>query len=394
MLLLNRIIDADTAPTARLMHDVARHFRAAGWRVTTPGWGRAWPVPGMDLIGRLLHLPVLLWLGWRSGRDRRPDLVVSLSDPPMVLLVAVLLGRWWRVPVVYWCHDVFPEALRVWRAPSWLMTPLMRNMARLHGWCLGQCRQVVVPGADLAEALRDYRPDCRITVMPNWPDAVVAASPRPGRRDDGLSLLYSGNYGRTHDLIGLIRAAGLLDAEGVDLRIRLALRPEGARRLWRQWGARALPGNVGIEPLVPHDRLLQHLASADIHLAAVHPWASRAIVPCKTEAAWRVGRPVLLLGDADSALAHDITDRQVGWVVAADDVAGIADWLRQLSRDPARVEAAAVRAARFGDERRAADPMIGLARVLEQAACPAVLPHWSLPAPGTHAVAGRSDDHG
>jgi hypothetical protein len=43
-------------------------------------------------------------------RAHRPDVVMSLTDPPILGLAALAWARRWRVPFVFLCQDVFPEA--------------------------------------------------------------------------------------------------------------------------------------------------------------------------------------------------------------------------------------------------------------------------------------------
>ena len=45
-------------------------------------------------------------------RLRRPDVVMSLTDPPILGLAALAWARRWRVPFVFLCQDVFPEVAR------------------------------------------------------------------------------------------------------------------------------------------------------------------------------------------------------------------------------------------------------------------------------------------
>ena len=42
-------------------------------------------------------------------RLRRPDIVVALTDPPIIGLAAYLAARWFRVPFVMAYKDIFPE---------------------------------------------------------------------------------------------------------------------------------------------------------------------------------------------------------------------------------------------------------------------------------------------
>ncbi|MFX0203841.1 MAG: hypothetical protein ACFFCW_47690, partial [Candidatus Hodarchaeota archaeon] len=40
---------------------------------------------------------------------KKPDVIVSLTDPPIIGLVGLLWARIYRAKFVFWCQDIFPE---------------------------------------------------------------------------------------------------------------------------------------------------------------------------------------------------------------------------------------------------------------------------------------------
>ena len=173
-------------------------------RVWTSRFGRS------GLAGRAVdYLSFYLSAAWRLRRLARPgDLVVAMTDPPLlsVLVRWALVGR--RVRRVNWLQDLFPEvavALRVRLAGG--------AVGRvLQGWrdvSLRSAALNVVIGERMAERLRAVGvAPARIRVIHNWADgaAIRPLDPatNPLRRAWGLEhafvVGYSGNLGRAHEV--------------------------------------------------------------------------------------------------------------------------------------------------------------------------------------------------
>src|SRR6266498_176961 len=69
----------------------------------------------------------------RSSRRRRPDVVLCMTDPPIVADVALLVARRYRVPLVVISQDVFPEiAVQLKRLENPVVMKLLRSLVSLY----------------------------------------------------------------------------------------------------------------------------------------------------------------------------------------------------------------------------------------------------------------------
>ena len=169
----------------------------------------------------------------RGVTARPPDLVLCMTDPPMVGDVAFMVARRFRVPLVVVSQDIFPEiAVHLGR----LRNPvLVRVLDLLVRFALTRADRVVAIGETMRRRLeaKGVRPE-RIRVIPNWVDTVaIVPQPRdnPWARahdlDGSFVVMHSGNIGHAQDLETLIHAAkGLDDLE----RLAVVLIGFGARR--------------------------------------------------------------------------------------------------------------------------------------------------------------------
>src|SRR5512140_1118252 len=99
-------------------------------RVRTTRFGRD------NLVGRAAdYATFYLAAGWRLWRIARVgDVVVAKTDPPLISVVASVVARWRRAPLVNWVQDVFPEVaealgVRALKGPQAALLRWLRNRA-------------------------------------------------------------------------------------------------------------------------------------------------------------------------------------------------------------------------------------------------------------------------
>ena len=187
------------------------------WRTPTSGFGRG------GKVGRLIdYVTFLLGSTWRLWRLPRPDLVIAMTTPPMLIRVLVPICRWRKARLLYWAMDLYPDlafALGVLRPDGWIGRSLRRAADR----SILAADRVVALGPRMAERLTEQGAR-RVDVIDNWCDGE-SIRPRPLEehplrvRHDWVGkfvVLYSGNMGLAHEFDTLLDAAALL-AERTDI---------------------------------------------------------------------------------------------------------------------------------------------------------------------------------
>src|SRR5207344_1046503 len=100
----------------------------------------------------------------------RPDVVLCMTDPPMVGSIGLAVAKRFGTPLVVVCQDVFPEtAVKLGR----LTNPFaVGTLGRIVGSYLRRADCVVSIGETMSERLvAKGAPRDRIEVIPNWVDA-------------------------------------------------------------------------------------------------------------------------------------------------------------------------------------------------------------------------------
>ena len=248
-----------------------------------------------------------------SGRP--PDLVLCMTDPPIIGDLGVLVGKRVGAPVLVISQDVFPEiATELDRLRNPAVIGVLRGLV---GAYLRRADRIVAIGETMRERLEAKgAPPERLRVIPNWVD-TRAITPQPRDNEwaerhglvDRFVVMHSGNVGHAQDLDSLVRAATFL-RDRDDLRIVIA--GFGARHAQMVALAERLEveETVRFLPYQKRERLPLSLSSADVHVVGLAKGLAGYVVPSRLYGILAAGRPVLVAADDTSETARLV--REVG----------------------------------------------------------------------------------
>src|SRR5712691_8549197 len=252
-------------------------------------------------------------------RGRRPDVVLCMTDPPIVANIALLVARRFRVPLVVISQDVFPEvAVELGRLDNRALVGALRGAIRFY---LERADRVVAIGDTMRRRLeqKGARPE-RLNVIPNWVDTnAIVPQPRdnPWAREHELDgkfvVMHSGNMGHAQNLDALVRSATFLrDLDD----LQIVLIGGGARRDELKQLARLLEVDqlrfMGYQPRVV---LPLSLSAADVHVVGLAHGLSGYVVPSRLYGILAAGRPVIVAADEESETAKIVGSVDCGVVI-------------------------------------------------------------------------------
>lgn len=273
---------------------------------------------------------------------RRPDVVVSMTTPPLISLLGTCIQTLRGSRHFIWEQDVYPDIavdLKHIRKGSLLhrVTGALADLSRKRAdgiIALGECMRDRLVSRGVAPE--------KIHVAEHWANsASIAPMDRPGDAKE-LVLLYSGNLGLAHDLDTVL---GVLLALAGDARFRFLFVGTGGRRkaLLEFCEANAVK-SVEMRPFVDRDKLSEGLAAGDIGLVTQQESACGSVVPSKVYGILAAGRPLLFIGPASATPARIIRRHDCGWHFECGDVKGVTQLLRQLAENRQMVTQAGVHA--------------------------------------------------
>ena len=271
--------------------------------------------------------------------DRKFDVIVSVSTPPLAHVTGACLSALCRSKHVFWCADLHPQsAIRLGLVGHNSLRA--RVMSYLNTWALRKCDVIVAVGSCMRdELIASGALAERTLVIPMWHRDDLSARDTASEVSDlrsrlGLSghfvAMYSGNLGRMHQFETVLDAATRLTGE---ITFFVAGGGPGARAL-RDFQARAGLPNLHCHPLFPEEELGVSLALPNVHLITLRPEMCGVSVPGSCTVPWHpVGRSSLLARKAVK-VARTIREERCGFVIAPGDTEGLVSALRSLKGDP------------------------------------------------------------
>jgi colanic acid biosynthesis glycosyl transferase WcaI len=264
--------------------------------------------------------------------SRRPNVVLCMTDPPIIGDIALAVARRFRRPLVVVSQDVFPEiAVELKRLENRLLIGLLRVFIALY---LRRADRVVAIGETMRRRLeqKGAGPE-RIVVIPNWVD-TNAIRPQPRDNDwarehdlaDRFVVMHSGNVGHSQNLDMLVRATTFLrDLEN----LAVVVIGGGARRGELMELADLLETEaVRFLDYQPRETLSSSLSAAHLHYVGLGRGLSGYVVPSRLYGVLSAGRPVLVAADAESETAAVVRSVGCGTVVPPNRPELVAEAIR------------------------------------------------------------------
>ncbi len=283
-------------------------------RVPSAAFERARLVPRS--ANYLSFLAGALWAGLAGPR---PDVVLCMTDPPLVANIALPVARRFGAPLIVVTQDVFPEiAVQLKRLEQPLLVGVLRKAI---GFALGRADRVVAIGETMRARLEEKGvPANRIVVIPNWGD-TDAVRPMPRENDWAVErglvgrfvVMHSGNVGHAQDLDALLRATTLL-RDLADLSVVVI--GSGARREALQGlAARISADAVTFVPFQPPDVVSYSLSAADVHFVGLAHGLAGYVVPSRVYGVMAAAKAMIVSADAESETAQLVAEIGCGIVI-------------------------------------------------------------------------------
>lgn len=274
---------------------------------------------------------------WKLLRVPRQDILLALSHPPLIGLIALVIGRMRGMRVIALVQDIHPD-LAIALGTIGARNPAARFLNWLNCIALRGADRVIV----LSECMRKRIADkvgceraTRIDIIHNWADGSQI-KPLNGESNPFVSehnlegkfvVLFSGNLGHVNEFTTVLEAARRLCnlPEILFLFVGDGVKGDEIKRFSEH---HHLP-NIRMLPYQPRESLYHSLAAGHALLTTLGEGLAGLSVPSKTYAIMAAGRPVLFVGDARSDIARLVAENDCGAVVAAGDDERLAEVIKE-----------------------------------------------------------------
>ena len=288
---------------------------------------------------------------------RRGDVALTVPAPFMLPYAFAAAAKLKGARSVLIMHDLYPDVLIM----AGLLKPqsiVAKAMRALNAPMFRALDAVVIIGRDTEKLLLRYggMTSDKIRFIPNWATlerGVRAVDPdNPYRRPLSARFVVglSGNLGFTHDPVIVFEAARLL-RESRDIHFLLSGWGIGFDQLRAMQAEARLP-NVTLVDRVEDDQLETFLSAADVWIIPYRRNVAGVSVPSRFYNLLAIGRPVILVSEADAEAALTVTEHDVGWVVQPGSADELANTVSRAAgaEDPLQAARAAEISRRFDFE--------------------------------------------
>jgi glycosyltransferase involved in cell wall biosynthesis len=275
----------------------------------------------------------IAWSAMALNPFRRVDAILVGTDP----VLSPVMAWFWRlfrprIRVAHWCFDLYPEAA-VTSGMSSADSVVVKVAKRLMSTAYANCDLIVDIGACMRRLLGAYGSKAKAETIAPWA-LVETSEPAPVDMEERLrlfgetqlALLYSGTFGRAHSWTGIPELAKAIAPSGSVVFSVQGNRVDALKEAVRESGA-----PISFAPFASENQLQSRLSAADVHIVTLHEGWTGTVVPSKFFGALAMGRPILFIGGADSAIAQWIEQFGVGWVLSADNFDSVLRDLMRLS---------------------------------------------------------------
>ena len=264
----------------------------------------------------------------------RADLILAMTDPPVVGIAGAFVARLKRRPFVYNIRDMYPDmalgggivgdsgGVRLWE--------------KMHRRALRRVARVIVLGDDMRERiLRKGVEPQRVVVIRDGtmiPETLAEQSnPVAQEIRSGFPFVavHAGNLGFYGAWDTLLQAAKLLEGENIGL----VFVGEGANRERLQQAAQGT-ANIRFLPFRPVEEIPFVMAAGDVHIISVRRGLEGVVVPSKLYSVLAAGRPVLAVAPEESDAVRIVREARCGLAADPDDPAAVAAALQTLRDNP------------------------------------------------------------
>jgi glycosyltransferase involved in cell wall biosynthesis len=269
-----------------------------------------------------------------------PDITLS-NAPPAVQNALRKSAQDNGGKFVYWLQDIYSAAL----------AQVARQKFPFGGSTIGKISKryefSVLHGSDHVVCIsEDFVPHCRAngvtgdhcTVIQNWASLCdIPVLPhdntwsRAQNLHDRFVFLFSGTLGLKHNP-GVLTALAQAVRDVPEAAVVVVSQGLGRKWLERK-KAEAGIDNLYLFDFQPHETLPQVLATGDVLMAILEPFAGELSVPSKILAYLCAGRPLLTALPASNLSARILLDAGAGIVVQPGDNAGFVAAASSLMRD-------------------------------------------------------------
>ena len=297
--------------------------------------------PKRFLILRIINLATYFLSAFVGGFTvkEKPNVIIALTDPPVLGLLGYFFSKWYKAKFVYSCKDIYPD---IGIVTGKLKNPFINwLLKKINYFSFQSSAKVICLGEDMKKTIiKKGVNENKIEVIHDWADTDMLCPVPPSKNpfrikhnmQNYFTLMYSGNIGLSQELDKLIDVAERLKE---NKKIRFFLIGEGAdkKRLQKLVLDKILE-NVIFLPYQPYEELKYSLSASDIHMITLQKGLAGLVVPSKIYGVMACGKPFIALIDEESEIGNIVKQFNCGVVIPPGDIRNMIGAIKQVFDHP------------------------------------------------------------
>ncbi len=264
--------------------------------------------------------------------------IMVLSTPPMLCLLPLLYKKVKKFNIIYNIQDLYPEVL-VASNPTLETKFWVKLLYWINQQILNKVDYIGLIGHSMLDKLQEkYQvQDDKVTIIENWAlkDLEITQneySPCERKKTNNITLLYTGNLGRAHE-IETILATMVELKDNPSIQFQFVGGGYNYMALKRKVSDKHLT-NVIFTSFVSKEDLPKTISSADICLVIGKREMAGYILPSKFYGYISMGKPVIYVTGAEDDISEHIFKGKMGWIIPNRHHRRLSDLLIQCYLHP------------------------------------------------------------
>ena len=270
------------------------------------------------------------------------DVLLVTTAPPFLCIVGYLANFFFDIPYVCLIYDLYPDVITEFGLIG-SNHPLTKFWHWLNFRVWFRAKSIIVLSETMKDRIVTRHPQVKskISVIHNWADADLI---KPISKQDNwfackhgidhqFTVLYSGNFGRCHDLETILGAIKLLREEPVNF---VFIGAGAKHKLCQQKVQELGLNNCQFLPYQDRINLPYSLTACDLALVSIAPNMEGVVVPSKLYGVMAAGRAVAAICEPHSYLRNLIAQAGCGNCFDNRDSQGLAKFILTLADNPSQ----------------------------------------------------------
>lgn len=271
----------------------------------------------------------------------KPDVVVTLTTPPLISLLGTYLRTLRGSRFIYWVMDVYPDiAIKAEILPNRFPANLLTKCWDFFGQVSYRtANKIIVLGHDMKKTLmqKGIREE-KLHVIQSWAcsQEVFPIEPHQNHfrqeylKPNSFNVMYSGNMGACHTFTDVIEVIQKFK-ESDNIIFTFVGGGKQQPRLQKYLGGFE---HVQFLPYQDRDKLSQSLSAPDAHLITLDPTYDGLLVPSKLYAIMAAARPIVFVGSQHNEVARIIRAANCGYIIEPGQPLNLEKAFHSLAEDP------------------------------------------------------------